>query len=66
MEMNVSTWAPAAVILTLGSLALTSLDIKAGAGEVTVDLTGAPSLTQLDFEMGAGVAPDGSDRRLDG
>ena len=41
--------------LTLGSLALTSLGIKAGAGDVTVDLTGAPSLAELDFEMGAGA-----------
>ncbi len=41
--------------LTLGSLALTSLGIETGAGEVTVDLTGAPSLTRLDLKMGVGA-----------
>jgi D-alanyl-D-alanine carboxypeptidase len=41
--------------LTLGSLAVTSLGMKAGAGDVSVHLTGVPSLAQLDFEMGAGT-----------
>ena len=41
--------------LTLGNLALSSLGTKAGAGEMTVDLTGTPSLAQLDFEIAAGA-----------
>jgi hypothetical protein len=53
MEMNINVGA-GHTDLTLGSLSLTSLDMKAGAGDVAVDLTGAPSLTQLDVEMGAG------------
>jgi hypothetical protein len=40
--------------LKLGSLALTSLDINAGAGDVDLDLSDSQSLSQLDFKMGAG------------
>jgi len=40
--------------LDLGRLSLTSLDIQAGAGNITVDLTGIRSLTSLGLEMGAG------------
>ena len=54
MEMKINVGAGRSD-LTLGSLALSSLDLKTGAGDVAVDLTGAPSLTQLDFEMGAGA-----------
>jgi len=40
--------------LKLGSLALTSLDINAGAGDVDLDLSGSQSLNQLTYNMGAG------------
>jgi hypothetical protein len=40
--------------LKLGTLALTKLDINAGAGDVSLDLSGSQSLTQLDYDMGAG------------
>lgn len=40
--------------LALGTLALTTLDINGGAGNVELDLSGSPSLSQLDFGMGAG------------
>jgi hypothetical protein len=53
MEMSIDVGAGRSD-LTVGSLALSSLAIKAGAGDVTVDLTGAPSLTQLDADIGAG------------
>lgn len=53
MEMSIDVGAGGSD-LTVGSLALSSLAIKAGAGDVTVDLTGAPSLTQLDADIGAG------------
>ncbi len=54
MEMSIDV-AAGRSDLALGSLALSSLDMKAGAGDVTVDLIGAQSLTQLDFEIGAGA-----------
>ena len=40
--------------LELGTLSLTGLDVKAGAGDVTVDLAGASSLTKLGIDIGAG------------
>ena len=40
--------------LKLSSLSLSRLDIDAGAGDVTVDLAGAPSLTRLNIDIGAG------------
>jgi hypothetical protein len=40
--------------LKLGSLSLTGLDVKGGAGDIRVDLAGAASLTRLDVTMGAG------------
>jgi hypothetical protein len=40
--------------LPLGSLALTRLDVNAGAGEVDLDLGGSQSLNQLTYKMGAG------------
>lgn len=42
-------------MLELGTLSLGSLDIKAGAGELEVDLTGAPSVTNLNMKIGAGA-----------
>ncbi len=53
MEMNIDLGA-GRTDLTLGSLALTSLDINAGAGDVDLDLSGSQSLTRLDYDMGAG------------
>ena len=53
MEMNIDLGAGRSN-LTLGSLALTGLDINAGAGDVDVDLSGSQSLTRLDYDMGAG------------
>ncbi len=53
MEMGIDLGA-GRVDLTLGSLALTRLDINAGAGDVNLDLSGSQSLNQLDFGMGAG------------
>jgi hypothetical protein len=40
--------------LELGNLSLGSLDINAGAGELEIDLTGAPSVTKLNMKIGAG------------
>lgn len=40
--------------LALGSLALTSLDIRGGAGEVDLDLSDSQSLGRFDFDLGAG------------
>jgi hypothetical protein len=40
--------------LELGTLSLGSLDISAGAGELEIDLTGAPSVTKLSMKIGAG------------
>lgn len=40
--------------LALGSLALTGLDIRGGAGEVDLDLSGSQSLGRFDFDLGAG------------
>jgi hypothetical protein len=40
--------------LALGALALTSLNISGGAGDVDLDLSGSRSLRQLNFDMGAG------------
>jgi len=40
--------------LEIGSLSLTKLDVDAGAGEITVDVSGAVSLTRLDLDIGAG------------
>jgi hypothetical protein len=40
--------------LALGALALTSLNIAGGAGDVDLDLNGSQSLRQLDFGLGAG------------
>jgi len=53
MEMNIDLGA-GRTALALGSLALTSLDIKAGAGEVDLDLSDSLSLSQLNYQMGAG------------
>lgn len=41
--------------LALGTLALTSLTIHGGAGDVELDLSGSQSLRQLDFDIGAGA-----------
>jgi hypothetical protein len=41
--------------LALGSLALTELNIEAGAGDVNLDLSGSQSLSRLEFDMGAGA-----------
>ena len=40
--------------LKLGALSLSSLDIRSGAGNVTVDLSDSRSLRSLDLAMGAG------------
>jgi hypothetical protein len=40
--------------LDLGSLALSELDINAGAGDIELDLSDSQSLNRLDFNMGAG------------
>jgi hypothetical protein len=53
MEMSIDMGA-GRTDLKLGSLALTRLDINAGAGDVDLDLSGSQSLTRLDFDMGAG------------
>jgi hypothetical protein len=53
IEMSVDLGAGRAD-LELGSLSLTGLDIDAGAGEVSVDLSGASSLTRLNVDIGAG------------
>jgi hypothetical protein len=53
IEMSIQMGAGTAD-LELGSLSLTSLDVNAGAGDVTVDLAGAVSLTRLNVGIGAG------------
>ena len=53
MELNVNVGA-GTTDLELGSLSLTRLDVDTGAGEVTVDVSGAASLTRLDIDIGAG------------
>jgi hypothetical protein len=53
MEMSIDMGAGRSD-LKLGSLALTRLDINAGAGDVDLDLSGSQSLNRLDFDMGAG------------
>lgn len=53
MEMRIDLGAGNAE-LELGSLSLIRLDVKAGAGDVTMDLAGASSLTRLDIGIGAG------------
>ena len=53
MEMNIDLGAGRAD-LVLGSLALTNLDIDAGAGDVALDLRGSQLLNQFDYDMGAG------------
>jgi hypothetical protein len=53
MEMSIDMGA-GRTDLKLGSLALTRLDINAGAGDVDLDLSGSQSLIQLDYDMGAG------------
>lgn len=53
MEMQVDLGAGRAN-LDLGALALESLDINGGAGQVTLDLSGSQFLSRLDFDMGAG------------
>jgi hypothetical protein len=40
--------------LALSALALTSLTINGGAGNVDLNLNSSPSLSRLDFNMGAG------------
>ena len=40
--------------LALGSLALSSLEMNAVAGDVDLDMSGSQALNQLDFDMGAG------------
>lgn len=53
MEMNIDLGAGRSN-LALGALALTSLNINGGAGEVDLDLSSSRSLSRLDFDMGAG------------
>lgn len=53
MEMNVDMGAGSAN-LELGSLSLTRLGVKTGAGDVTVDLSDSSSLTRFEVELGAG------------
>jgi hypothetical protein len=53
IEMNVNLGA-GRTDLDLGSLTLTRLGVDAGAGEVSLDLSGASSLTELNVDMGAG------------
>ena len=53
MEMSVDLGAGRSD-LALGSLALTRLDINAGAGDVDLDLAGSQSLDRLDLGLGAG------------
>lgn len=54
MEMSIDLGA-GRTSLELGSLALTGLDVRAGAGDVNLDLSGSQSLNQLEFDMGAGA-----------
>ena len=53
MEMKINLGAGPSK-LALGALALTSLNIEAGAGDVDLDLNGSRSLNRLDFNAGAG------------
>jgi len=53
MEMRIDLGAGRAN-LALGALALTRLNMDAGAGDVDLDLNGSQSLSQLDLNMGAG------------
>ena len=53
MDMDVSLGAGRAD-LVLGSLSLTELDVRRGAGSVLVDLSGSTSLTRLEIGGGAG------------
>jgi hypothetical protein len=53
MEMSIDLGAGRSS-LAVGGLALTSLAINAGAGDVDLDVSGSQSLTTLDFNMGAG------------
>jgi hypothetical protein len=53
MEMSVEMGAGRAD-LELGMLSLTRLDVKRGAGELNVDLSGASALTRLEIGGGAG------------
>jgi len=53
MEMSIDLGA-GRTDLVLGGLALTNLDIDAGAGDVVLDLSESQFLTSLDFDMGAG------------
>ena len=40
--------------IDLGELNITQLDVKVGAGDMLVDLSGNESLSRLEFDMGAG------------
>lgn len=40
--------------VNLGSLALSTLDVKLGAGDVSIDLSGNETLERLELDMGAG------------
>ena len=53
MDMNITTGAGTSD-LDLGSLSLTTLGVDAGAGTVTLDLSGATSLTRLRVDAGVG------------
>jgi hypothetical protein len=53
MEMSIDLGAGRSS-LAVGGLALTSLVVNAGAGNVDLDVSGSQSLTTLDFNMGAG------------
>jgi len=53
MEMGVEMGAGRAD-LELGTLSLTRLDVKRGAGELNVDLSGASALSRLEIGGGAG------------
>jgi hypothetical protein len=55
MEMNIGLGAGRSN-LALGALALTSLNIDGGAGEVDLDLNGSQSLRRLEVNLGAGNA----------
>jgi len=53
MDMNITMGAGTSD-LDLGSLSLRTLDIDAGAGEITLDLSGTSSLTRLSVDAGVG------------
>jgi hypothetical protein len=53
MEMSIDLGAGRAN-LVLGSLALTRLDVNAGAGDMDIDLSDSQTLTWLEFDIGAG------------